>query len=607
MGATKSLDNYIVIASLLRDVQSHTGVFKPRALRLTLAKVKNRLEREGISFLTKTLPRLAKAFDKALTGDTFDPVGWRKLPNSKLPRFLGELFERVFSHDGMVLQTPCVLCIQSIRQLLYLYYKYELPYDESVAGNCLDQFAKTDQEVSANAKINLSTKEVEKAQKLLARVFCNFDILDIVPRHGPGAVSGKEKRTEKFRFDNVPPRTTNVYPLDAYYYASLGHVVDRLDELTHTKLTEPSARVLLVPKDSRGPRIISCEPAALQWIQQGLMKAIVKLVESHPLTRNSIHFTDQQPNRLAALASSLTQENVTLDLKEASDRVSLSLVRLLWPEHLVSALEASRSLSTILPDGRSIVLNKFAPMGSALCFPVMACTIWALLVSAGCAEDSNVLVYGDDVIVSKEQSLNAISILERANLVVNRDKSCTSGFFRESCGMDAYKGIDVTPVRFRTVWSQRRAAGAYESWIAYCNSLYIRGYVSAAIYIAEELYRIYGSIPDNRREPCGFPAFVFYVPSTAKGQIRSRTNVALQRREELVYVSEPVRVHELMDGWKMLLRYFTEGASSSAPFASTYTQRWSTNLKHVCIDVPSRFQASSYTLRKRSLLRKRWR
>lgn len=86
----KSLDPYIqIIATLLSDVQTlHSSVFTPRALRLTTQKVESRYAREGLSFLTKTLPLLGKAFDRALTGEVpLDAEGWKLCshPNSKLP------------------------------------------------------------------------------------------------------------------------------------------------------------------------------------------------------------------------------------------------------------------------------------------------------------------------------------------------------------------------------------------------------------------------------------------------------------------------------------------------------------------------------------------
>ena len=56
-----------IIVALLRDVSNtHGVVFNGRMCRLTTKVIMRRISSEGASFLTKTLPRLGKSFDKAL-------------------------------------------------------------------------------------------------------------------------------------------------------------------------------------------------------------------------------------------------------------------------------------------------------------------------------------------------------------------------------------------------------------------------------------------------------------------------------------------------------------------------------------------------------------
>lgn len=595
MDTNKSLDEYKFIAALLLDVStSHSEVFDRRALRLTTDKVAKRVQKEGIGFLTKTMPRLAKAFDRALTGEV--PLSAKEhrfatLPFSELPRFLGEFFQRVFSHDGRVLSTPCCDSIKVLRQILYLWYKYELPYTPDEEQQVISKFERTEEELAVlthrlqrcadccepdgerlrNCFSAINSPLIRRARIRLSRVFARFDPSDIYPRHGPGSVSTRERLWGKYQWTSVSPRIIAKYPLDAYFYASLGHVCDSIDEINSVDLKESPAQVCLVPKDSRGPRLISEEPLTFQWVQQGLGRAIVRHVEKHFLTRNAIHFTNQQPNRQAALEGSRTGELCTLDLNEASDRVTVGLVRLLFPEPLLGFLLASRSLSTRLPDGRELILHKFAPMGSALCFPVLALTIWALL-TAGCTDAGlrkKILVYGDDVIVPKAYARDAMNILESFGLKINRDKSCTSGFFRESCGLDAYAGIEVTPVRFRTVWSHHPCPEVYTSWIAYANEMHKRKYYNCYESIVSRLFSIYGAIPAvDMQLAC--PSLVDvpenWLPS------RRRTNYALQKQEYRVRDVEARSIVKELDGWKMLLRFFSEGCSKSELFRAKETR-----------------------------------
>lgn len=644
----KSLDVVKLIAALLCDVQTrHTEVFNTRALRLTVSKVRSRTHSEGIGFLTKTLPRLCKAFDKALAGGpplNCIEYGFKPIPGTKLPRFLGELFSCVLQSDGTILQNPCANCVKDIRLLCYLFYKYELPYTDEQEQNIVQKFERTEddladisknlQEIEAFLESNpglyhrrsarlqsLQTasertsdterqyRTVRDARRLLQRVFWRFDPLDIVPRHGPGAVATKQRLWEKFQWTNVSDRITSVYPLDAYFYASQGAVCDSYDSFRTIEGRDLPARVCLVPKDSRGPRLISCEPVDFQWIQQGLGRAIVRHVERHPSTRWNVFFTDQGPNARGALLGSMNGKYSTLDLNEASDRVSLSLVRLLFPSDLYRYLSNTRSLSTELPSGKVLQLLKFAPMGSCLCFPILALTVWSLLTAAAPDADTRegILVYGDDVIVPTAYAENAMSILESFGLKINRDKSCTGGLFRESCGTDAFKGINVTPVRFRTVWSSTPSPEVYSSWIAYANSLWDRQCYRAYQLVVDALTAVYGSIPGKELNVSA-PSLREAPPGRVP--IRKRWNRSLQKVEYKVYdVSTPSVIHE-MDGWSMLLRYFTEAARSSCHLSDVGRHEGAEPQqikRHQPIEEGGSFSVSQYTKRKTSMLVKRWR
>jgi len=585
MAPYNSLDEFNIIAASLHDVFVMFGdAFSITQRRNTLEKVSSRCTAEGLSFLTKSLPKLGKAFDKALSGyaklnsieHRFDPM-----PNSKLPRFLGELFSLVLQPDGGLLPQPNIQAVGAIRQLCYLFYKYELPYSAEQENAVISQFIKTEDDLSTvqgtlesirgallnesstyirRRKISSESSTVEVAREakiLLSRVFSSFDPYNITPRHGPGAVATKQRLWEKFRWTNISANITKTYPLDAYFYASMDHFTDDLSSLEKIMELDLPARVVLVPKDSRGPRLISCEPVDYQWIQQGLGQAIVDWLEANPITKWNIHFTDQVPNQCGALLGSKTGRYATLDLKEASDRISLSLVRLLFPEHLLRCLESCRTSATELPNGDIQKLKKFAPMGSSLCFPVLATVVWAILTASAPDEDTreSILVYGDDVIVPTAFAEDAMKRLESFGLLVNRDKSCTSGLFRESCGTDAFKGVNVTPVRLRTVWSSTPSPEVYTSWISYANSLRRRQYYTTYERIAGALHHIYGRIPAT--DMCLTCPSLDDVPEDKRPVIQ-RTNHDLQKRQWKVRdITTPTLVKD-MTGWSMLLRVFTE-------------------------------------------------
>jgi hypothetical protein len=644
MVSNKSLDEYNIIAALLNDVHSSYGVvFNCRSLRLTLKKVESRLRSEGIGFLMKSLPRLGKAFDRACAGGpplNAASLGFKPLPGSGLPIFMGEFFKEVLGADGVLLPFPCAQSVKVLRQILYCFYKYKLPFTDKQEQQVIDQFVKTEDDlVQRIPMFELITRAVatnsgrpmlrfnphhqvsiaRKARHLLSDVFAFFDPTHIYPSHGPGVVATKQELWEKYEWTNVSGRITKLYPYDAFFCASTGHVCDSYKAYIGLTDADLPARVILVPKDSRGPRLISCEPVDFQWIQQGLARAIVQLVETHHTTRYNVFFTDQETNRRGAYLGSMPEWGyATLDLKEASDRVSLDLVRLLFPPHICEYLECCRSLSTVLPDGRILNLRKFAPMGSSLCFPIMALTIWAILSAGSPDADtaSRVAVYGDDVIVPTAHAENAIEQLESFGLLCNRDKSCTKGFFRESCGKDAFAGVDVTPVRFRTVWSSLPAADVYTSWIAYANSFYDKHYFETYDTIVSKLHSVYGDIPDE--------AMNLHVPSLRsvtpdRRPKRRRVNKSLQKLEWLVRDVKSPSVYKAASGWNSLLRYFAEHANLlnkvvgnnecyQAPVASfKQTGDPSRGTSRYLSGIPEAFSVGLYTRRRTSMLVRRWR
>jgi hypothetical protein len=650
MAYAKSLDEFELIAALLHDAHMRYGeVFNTRALKLTLQSMGNRYRSEGISLLTKTLPKLGKHFDMVLAGEAkLDPTSIRfaTCEGSKLPRFLGELFSLIFDQSGSILPTADANCVRIIRDILYCFYKYKLPYEVSQEQEVVQAFKKAEADLSelntsfaemrsdyvnyCHARHTLRRREsthcvfprspevfrsmmIRGARKCLNRLFEHFDPLDIVPSHGPGVVSTKERLWDKFLWTNVSSRITHMWPFDAYFCASLGHVCDVYSQFNTVTEEESSAKVILVPKDSRGPRLISCEPVDFQWIQQGLSRAIVRRVESHPISRWNVFFTDQGPNQRGALLGSMRNEYSTLDLKEASDRVHLDLVRLLFPGNLIDYLEAARSLTTEMPTGEVIKLQKYAPMGSALCFPVMALTIWSLLTAAAPDADTreSILVYGDDVIVPTAFAESAITVLELFGLKLNRNKSCTKGLFKESCGTDAFKGVNVTPVRIRTVWDESPRPDVYTSWIEYANAYMNprenadpvlgegRRYYTTYEYIVSRLNHVYGPIPG--KDMCLTCPSLRVTPAE-HGKFRKRFNKHLQKVQYRVRdVTTPSVNHEI-DGWSMLLRYFTEAQKPPCDLSDRHSGG---SVSASSLQKP--FSVSRYTKRRTSMLVWRWR
>jgi hypothetical protein len=261
-----------------------------------------------------------------------------------------------------------------------------------------------------------------------------------------------------------------------------------------------------------------------------------------------VNFTNQFINQSLAREGARTGEFSTIDLKDASDRVSLSLVQEVFPARWVDALLASRSKETVLPGGQVVELQKFAPMGSSCCFPVEALVFWAI-AAAATNMSRDIFVYGDDIICPVIFTEQIVRGLESFGLLVNADKSYYQGPFRESCGGDFYNGVEVTPIRLRKSFGKSHTARM--SAIDFGNEL-ITKFGEDSYSSLKLIEDVYGPVP---RSELPIPG-TFRMPrnSSTDAFFRRRWNKDLQRFEYRIpqLSIRPVMVRE--HGWNELLR-----------------------------------------------------
>jgi hypothetical protein len=157
-----------------------------------------------------------------------------------------------------------------------------------------------------------------------------------------------------------------------------------------------------------------------------------------------VDIRDQTRNQRLAASGSLTGALATLDLSSASDTISREIVFELLPLDWAIYLARARTQEVLLPNGAVLSQEKFSSMGNGFTFPLETLIFWGL-AAACCRSDSDVSVYGDDIIVPTEHFEYLTEVLVACGFVVNTKKSYASGPFRESCGKDYIMGIDVRP------------------------------------------------------------------------------------------------------------------------------------------------------------------
>lgn len=386
--------------------------------------------------------------------------------------------------------------IRLMRQLLLFYYKACITHESATTEIAYSNYHSCQRDVKEGTwKIQASSDLVAAVKKHVQSVLFGCKFEEFSPSHGPGAST-----SPKWRWEKVYRSIDEVFPYYPYYCVNYDSMIEMPDYTD----SEIECKVVAVPKDSRGPRLVCVHPAEAIWAQQGVRRVLERGISrrrkwypSWSWPCGHIRFDDQSVNGRIALLSSRSRRYATLDLKEASDRLSVDLIEHLFGRYY-KFFGCSRARSYRIGNA-TYPMYSYAPMGNATVFPVQSLVFWAICVASmhrqGSKAPGAAFVFGDDIIVPVQYAHGVIKDLEAFGLVVNRQKSFSNGYFRESCGVDAFKGIDVTPIR----WKQSVNPTDIPSLVALCDtamSLRLGGYHESASciysYVRHTLKRRYG-------------------------------------------------------------------------------------------------------------------
>jgi hypothetical protein len=279
-----------------------------------------------------------------------------------------------------------------------------------------------------------------RAQKKLARLLAGITPHEVVQRAGwgPGASTSlnSSKCSHQHKWDLATHATRHALPWvhGLWNWAALPE--RQVNIVLGNKVTT-------VPKNAKTNRVIAVEPDWNMFFQRGLGSAI----RSRLQRRCGLLTPDAQvKNQLLAREGSVSNGIATIDLRGASDGVSLALCELLLPPHVMEMIISLRS-NIGFCDGQLGVYEKVSSMGNGFTFELETALFWAI---ASSVKEGDVSVYGDDITVAgANTALEVIELLEFCGFEVNQKKTFVTGPFRESCGGHYFQGRCVTPPYFR--------------------------------------------------------------------------------------------------------------------------------------------------------------
>lgn len=311
---------------------------------------------------------------------------------------------------------------------------------------------------------------------------------------GPGVTNGNDDTLFFTKMFNSHLTTSSEF-LYVYYRENLSRrwrlaEAERLQH--HSVKVVPGSVLGTVRKDRDEDRTTCKEPTLNMFYQLGAKVQFENVL----INSMSLDIANQPfKNQYLAKRGSIDGSFATLDLKSASDSISIDLVQKLLPKSVFNVLMKIRSPYAHV--GKELVkLNMISTMGNGFTFALMT-LIFACLVKAvyikhgirahfGSASDRqksftarrngrveelylteskftelNCAVFGDDIIVLSQVYNDVVQALTSSGFTVNEKKSFSAGPFRESCGGDFFNGFPVRGVYIKRMNHEANVYSAF--------------------------------------------------------------------------------------------------------------------------------------------------
>lgn len=603
-------------------------------LQMDLERLRRTARTRGITTFVVDLPSIGKHLDRCLAEEQLLPssltlMGKRK--GSVWPKFLGALYKLIFGSDGCLKNDANVEAIIFLRQVLYLCKKVPLTFSETALRTSVRQLVEEDavlpepegfwlennpptcmarvtyagfassryyrQKVGSKgfqSPADVVLRCLDTVARRLNAALGNYSPKEWRFRHGPGAIAQVSGPTNKYHWYGWSPALESVYPVADYGFHSHSSWAGASLSFGLDDQYVPTSRLVAVPKTYEKPRLIAAEPSENQFCQQNLWRYF-RTRSTLCWVDDFVRFHDQSLNQELCRKGSLTGELCTIDLSSASDRVSCHAVGNFFRSNLglLNALRATRTriLRQRLDESQPEVLNlrKFSTMGSACTFPVESLIFLGVAIASVLVTrkqlptlanirslGGEVAVFGDDIIIPTDCRELCQSTLELLDFKVNSDKSFSEGFFRESCGLDAFRGVDVTPVYLHELWPD--TPESIVSLVDTANNFYSLFYLQTA-------KRIESTLPSSLMTVSVDSGILGIKSRVGTRFPRKRWNSALQRDEVRgLALSSTVRTTSPEDD-SLLLQYFTEAPSPFEKWTAGVRENPHLKLKMRWVDI----------------------
>lgn len=209
----------------------------------------------------------------------------------------------------------------------------------------------------------------------------------------------------------------------------------------------PGCSVSTVPKNAKTDRTTATEPTLNTWCQLAIGRHIRSRLRSfgYDLDRDD-------KNRRYALLGARHGSIATIDFRNASNTIAIAAVERLVPSRWFLTLDACRSHNYSLTKGTWFPLEVFSTMGNGFTFELES-LIFVTAALAVCRvyglSERGISIFGDDLTCSSEVVPHLTEYITYLGFELNRSKSYSTGYFRESCGDHYFGTFDCKPLLLR--------------------------------------------------------------------------------------------------------------------------------------------------------------
>lgn len=306
---------------------------------------------------------------------------------------------------------------------------------------------------------------LKEAREIVADILGEFDYQEYFSCCAFGKKAALGLPRESSFLDNRIEVLSGSFEQFAWFQAVRSHDIHlmratrkRLKHVRRSVCRRPVLKGTAVPKSFKAVRIVFPDTVLGGFLSRGLGILLRSRLEAN--TRIDLKVQQHRHKRWARRGS-INGKRATIDESRASDSFVWKHMELLMPVSWHEVLKVVRTRNYRFPEfeGKKEEVHTFSSymlMGSGHTFPLQTILFYALseAVRRLTKTPGTASVYGDDIIVPTGSVLPLITTLERLGFTVNREKSFFEApdiewpsrpFFRESCGGDYYKGVDVRP------------------------------------------------------------------------------------------------------------------------------------------------------------------